>query len=288
MRHACLDLYQLGCESVLLKGGHLPRGPANDLFYDGSFRVFEGERLDKKVHGTGCMLSAFITALVAKGVPVADAVGLSKRFVTEAIRFSEPLGKGRSIGSPLTTLQNSAQRYHVLAEVFRWTGALEEVLPVALIPETGANLAFALPFAASVDDVCSLDGRLARAGKSARRVGFPAFGTPEPVASAVLAAMRSDRRVRSALNLRHSKPLLDLCRTLGLKIGEYDPAREPKDSASTVEWGAGFAVRALGFVPDIISGEGAHGREPMMLVLGEYPQQVVDKLGRIVTGLKER
>jgi hydroxymethylpyrimidine/phosphomethylpyrimidine kinase len=110
LRRACLELFQLGCESVLIKGGHLPGGPANDLFYDGTFRVYEGERLDRSVHGTGCMLSAFTAAELARGASVQDAVGLAKRLVTDAIRFAGEPGKGRSIGNPLTGFQNSGQK----------------------------------------------------------------------------------------------------------------------------------------------------------------------------------
>ena len=104
----------------------------------------------------------------------------------------------------------------------------------------------------------------------------------------VLAAMKADRRFRSALNLRYSKALVELCRTLGLKVGSFDRKREPKDSDSTIGWGVGAAVSALGFVPDVIFDEGAHGTEPMLFLLGAHPQQVVEKVGLIVKGLKER
>jgi len=288
MRRACLEIYQLGCENVLLKGGHIPHGPANDLFYDGAFRSFEGKRLGRDVHGTGCMLSAFAAAVLAKGLPMTEAIGIAKLYVTEAIRFSESPGKGRFIGNPFVKLMNSAQKFDVLDGVQRWSGTLEDTLPVSLIPETGVNLAFALPFATEPEEVCALEGQLVRAGRRAKRAGNPAFGASNTVGWVVLAAMRADKRFRSALNLRYSKPLVELCRTLGLKIGTFDRKREPKDSDSTIAWGAGAAVSALGFVPDVIYDEGAHGTEPMLFLLGASPQQVVEKVGLIVKGLKER
>jgi len=288
MRHACIEIYQLGCENVLLKGGHIPRGPANDLFYDGAFRVFEGKRVGRDVHGTGCMLSAFAAGMLAKGLPMTEAIGIAKLYVTEAIRFSESPGKGRFIGNPFVKLLNAARKFDVLDGVQLWSGTLEDTLPVSLIPETGVNLAFALPFATGPEEVCALEGRLVRAGRRARRAGNPAFGASRTVGAAVLAAMNMDKRFRSALNLRYSKPLVELCRTLGLKIGSFDRKREPKDSDSTVGWGVGAAVSALGFVPDIIYDEGAHGTEPMLFILAENPQQLVDKVGLVVKGLKER
>lgn len=285
MRHACQELYQMGCENVLLKGGHLPGGQANDLFYDGRFRLYEGPRLDRKVHGTGCMLSAFIAALLGKGLALEDAIGLSKGYVTDAIRFGTDLGRGTAIGDPMVGLYNSSQRYEVLEEVHHRCDELEELTPVALIPEVGINLAFALPFASTPGDVCALEGRIFRGGRRARRSGFPAFGASRHVAAVVLAAMAHDRRFRCAMNLRGSKTLIDLCRTLGLKVGTYDRKREPKDAAAT-DWGARCAIEALGFVPDVIYDEGEVGREPMMHLLGEGPADVVGKLRLIVNGLK--
>jgi len=286
MRRACQDLYQLGCENILVKGGHLAKGPIRDVFYDGSFRVFEGTRIERKVHGTGCMLSAFITAILAKGIPCADAVELARRYTFDAIRFSSDLGRGASIANPLTTLHNSAQRYHCMEEILKWTGALEEFLPVSLVPEVGINLAFALPYATTLDEVCAVEGRLVKTGQKVRRVGHPQFGASKQVGSVVLAAMEHDRRYRCAINLRYSKPLVDLCRTLGMKVGSFDRRKEPRD-ATTLHWGTDHAIQALGFVPDIIFDEGDHAKEPMIRILGEHPAQVIDKVRSIVKELKD-
>jgi hydroxymethylpyrimidine/phosphomethylpyrimidine kinase len=116
-------------------------------------------------------------------------------------------------------------------------------------------------------------------------VGIPRFGASRHVANVVLAAMEQDRRFRCALNLRYSKPLVDLCRALGLKVGTFDRRKEP-DEVSTMSWGTSQAIKALGFVPDIIYDEGGHGKEPMIRVLGEHPMQVLDKVRRLVKELK--
>jgi hydroxymethylpyrimidine/phosphomethylpyrimidine kinase len=48
----------------------------------------------KDTHGTGCVLSAAITAYLSRGLSVYDAAVNAKAFVTEAIRTSLRLGKG--------------------------------------------------------------------------------------------------------------------------------------------------------------------------------------------------
>ena len=109
MRRACREIRALGCGSVLLKGGHMPDGQANDMFFDGRFRMFRGPRLDHDVHGTGCMLSAFITALLGKGCPLPRSIGLAKGYVTEIIRSSSHIGKGMEIGDPFIGLRSSSR-----------------------------------------------------------------------------------------------------------------------------------------------------------------------------------
>ncbi|GAB3791026.1 bifunctional hydroxymethylpyrimidine kinase/phosphomethylpyrimidine kinase [Virgibacillus kimchii] len=86
LKQAAIDLYSLGAKYVLVKGGRL-KGPAVDVLYDGKgITMFEAPRIDTvNTSGAGCTYSAAIAAYLAKGKSVADAVGLSKSFVTTAI-----------------------------------------------------------------------------------------------------------------------------------------------------------------------------------------------------------
>ena len=45
-------------------------------------------------HGTGCTYSAAITAGLAKGESIMEAVGKAKDFITRAIRTNPGLGRG--------------------------------------------------------------------------------------------------------------------------------------------------------------------------------------------------
>ena len=87
---------KIAAENVLIKGGHLA-GACVDILRtaDGRFHEFRAERIETRhTHGTGCTLSAAITAELAKGAGVEDAVGRAKAFVTEAIRTSPGFGGG--------------------------------------------------------------------------------------------------------------------------------------------------------------------------------------------------
>ena len=87
---------KIEAENVLVKGGHLS-GTAIDVLRttDGKFYEFAAERIaTRHTHGTGCTYSAAITAELAKGVGLIDAIRLAKAFVTEAIRTNPGLGRG--------------------------------------------------------------------------------------------------------------------------------------------------------------------------------------------------
>lgn len=95
MEAACKKIHALGAQAVLLKGGHLTGDP-NDLLYDGErFVLFKGQRIQtKNTHGTGCTLASAITANMAKGNTLGEAVQRAKQYITNAIRHSLDIGNG--------------------------------------------------------------------------------------------------------------------------------------------------------------------------------------------------
>lgn len=86
---------------VLVKGGHLGGNTACDLLFrlDHAPIWLEGDRIPSTdTHGTGCTLSAAITANLALGMAVPEAVAAAKAYVTEAIRHAWS-GLGQGTGS---------------------------------------------------------------------------------------------------------------------------------------------------------------------------------------------
>jgi hydroxymethylpyrimidine/phosphomethylpyrimidine kinase len=95
-REAARRLADLGASNVVVKGGHFPTDDIVDLLYDGhEFTAFRGERVrGRHTHGTGCTFAAAITAQLALGVRLAEAIPLAQRYVAGAIRAAPGLGKG--------------------------------------------------------------------------------------------------------------------------------------------------------------------------------------------------
>jgi hydroxymethylpyrimidine kinase/phosphomethylpyrimidine kinase/thiamine-phosphate diphosphorylase len=96
MELAARALHLMGAKNVLVKGGHLTEGMVTDIFFDGTgFTRFTAPRvLSRNTHGTGCTLASAIASFLAHGEPLPGAILRAKLFVTRAIKFAQPMGKG--------------------------------------------------------------------------------------------------------------------------------------------------------------------------------------------------
>ncbi|MEM4980416.1 MAG: bifunctional hydroxymethylpyrimidine kinase/phosphomethylpyrimidine kinase [Candidatus Bathyarchaeia archaeon] len=290
-KRAAEAIARLGPKVVVVKGGHLGGDRAIDVVYDGDFHLLDGEMIaSKATHGTGCSFASAIAAGLAKGKEPLDAIKEAKEFVAYAIRFGLELGKGHGPVNPMAMLFNEAERYWVIRRLREAIGLLERS-PIAskLVPEVQMNLAFALPNAAGRGDVAAIPGRIVKVDGGVKASCPPEFGASGHVANTVLAAMKFDRGVRSALNIRYSEKIIEACRELGYVVSHYDRALEPPEvkmrEGGTTAWGAEYAIRSLGRVPDVIYHKGDWGKEPMVTLLGRDPLEVVEKALRLARSL---
>jgi hydroxymethylpyrimidine/phosphomethylpyrimidine kinase len=96
MERAAATLLRFGAGAALVKGGHLSGGEVTDVLVTPSgIRHFTHSRLETtSTHGTGCTLSAAITAGLALERPLEDAVQTALDFVHRAIASAPGLGGG--------------------------------------------------------------------------------------------------------------------------------------------------------------------------------------------------
>lgn len=96
MKKAAEKIYKLGARNVVVKGGKaLQHEKAVDLFYDGmEFMLLETDKIDTtNNHGAGCSFAAAVTANLAKGESVFNAVLHAKAFVAAAIKHGWELNE---------------------------------------------------------------------------------------------------------------------------------------------------------------------------------------------------
>lgn len=98
LREVARRIADLGPRYVLIKGGHLPGPTVVDWLWDataGRFECISAPRIDTtSTHGTGCTLSAAITAYLALGKDVPAAVAAACAYTAAAIRHARPIGHG--------------------------------------------------------------------------------------------------------------------------------------------------------------------------------------------------
>lgn len=294
METAARAIHAHGARAVLVTGGHLD-GEAIDVLFDGEeLHRLRGPRLPGgPFHGAGCTFSAALTVYLVDGLPLAQAARQAKAYTARTLAAAGPLGAGAWPANRLAcrqayvaeVIETDVNRRAVIAALTQAVALLENQPLGWLVPEVRCNLAFALPDAGGPEHVAAFPGRLTAIDRYIVPVRPPRFGASRHIASVVLAAMERDTELRSAMNIRYSTPVLRGADSAGLVVAAFDRKHEPdmlkKREGSTLEWGTSYAMQHSEQRPDLVVDPGEHGKEPMVRVLGQTPQEVVEKVLRI-------
>lgn len=102
MEQAGHSMLEMGCQAVLLKGGHLATiGNSTDILFSKGEKplYFSTPAVDtQNTHGTGCTLSSAITAYLALGMPLPNAIGKAKEYITRALMEGADVKIGHGYG----------------------------------------------------------------------------------------------------------------------------------------------------------------------------------------------
>ena len=290
MKKAARHIHDLGPRYVVIKGGNL-KGRAVDLLFDGkAFQEFDAPRLDQRhTHGTGCTFSAALAVNLADGLPIADAVGKAKLFITRAIAMGLDIGAGHGPTNPYAHILHVTERETVLTELDKAFEFLSRHKVGRMIPEVRSNLGYALPGAVGYEEIAAFPGRISQVGDDVVIYEKPAFGASRHIARVILAATKHKPDLRAVMNVRYNPSILDTCKKIGLQMAFFDRKQEPKDvkerEGSTLEWGTDQALQQFEGTPDLIYDEGEVGKEPMIRILGRTPVAVAEKILRIQQNL---
>jgi hydroxymethylpyrimidine/phosphomethylpyrimidine kinase len=112
LRRAGEALLELGCDAVLMKGGHIAGDRVIDLLMTGvSETRFDSGRIDTRhTHGTGCTLASACAAGLAQGLALEHAVRRARDYVQEAIRRAPGFGADHGPLDHAWPLRDSLER----------------------------------------------------------------------------------------------------------------------------------------------------------------------------------
>jgi len=92
--------------------------------------------------------------------------------------------------------------------------------------------------------------------------------------------------MRSAVNVKYDPNLINTSRKNGLIVKSYDRSKEPpnvkRKENESISWGIKQAIKNSNIPPDIIFHKGDFGKEPMILIFGRDPSEVVEKVSKIL------
>lgn len=101
---AARHLIDLGARAILIKGGHEEGDVKSDILFSTSdnnieYSIFSSKTIPtKNIHGTGCTLSSAITAFMARGLSMTEAITEAKSYISEAIRAGADITIGSGFG----------------------------------------------------------------------------------------------------------------------------------------------------------------------------------------------
>ena len=288
MREAAKKIIKFGPRAVVIKGGHVNTGDnvVDVAYVDGEFREFIGRRIQTNAtHGTGCGFSAAITAELAKGKSIIEAVAVAKEFIENAVRYGLKVGKCYGPINPTSWTQIPAEKYFILETLSKAIVSLESHSEVAqLIPEVQSNIAMAISkqYLRDVRDVAAVPGRLVKYKNTVKASGPPEFGASFHLARILLKVLEYDPNIRSLMNIRYSPEIVKTFKRLGYSVSSFSRKDEPKKlktiEGGTLPWGIEFAIKKVGRMPDIIYDVGDIGKEPMIRVFGKDAMDVANKI----------
>ena len=277
MREAAKKIQKFGAESVIITGASTSKGKISDFILekDREYKV-TGKIIPVRNHGSGCNYSASIAVSLAKQNPLRYAVTTAKNYVYNSIKNSKNIGKGVRI----THQKVSTEKMELLESINNF----KQIKNVhKIIPECQTNFVFAKKKSKTLRDVLGVSGRLVKSGKEVITAGEIIYGGSHHVGTAVIEVNKKFPNIRSGINIKFNSKIISKAKRCGLTTLNYDRNKEPKKSKQkeglSIKWGINFALKTKS--PDIIYHKGDMGKEPMILVFGETPDDVIRKISKI-------
>ena len=277
---AARKIQSMGVKCVIITGATTSKGKISDLILEENREyTISGKKIPITNHGSGCNYSASIAVSLAKGNTINSAVKTAKDYVYQSIKNSKKLGKGvritdRPISNGKKELGDSINQFTQMKNIYK------------MIPECQSNFVFAKKNPKSVKDVLGVSGRIVKSGKDIITAGEIIYGGARHVGSAVIEANKKFPEIRSCLNVKYDTKIISKAKKSGFTVLSYDRSKEPRTikqkEYSSIAWGVSTSVGKK--KPDIIFHKGDMGKEPMILIFGKTPNDVIKKVSKLRLG----
>lgn len=220
MEQAARDLVAMGPRSVVIKGGHLDGDPVDVLFDGTDVLTYGKKRIERTVHGTGCIFSSCLLSFLAKGYPMKAAFFETELAMERLIGASrQPGEEGYFYAFPGVDAGLDAQRWAVLQAMVDAAARLKELDMAELVPGGKARMTvgYAVPGALTVQDVAAFPGGIVLR-RGLLHIETPEFGASPPAAALCLACMKHYPSVRSAATIKYDRASVEKAHQKGMSV----------------------------------------------------------------------
>jgi len=217
LKAAALKISQINAKNVVIKGGHMQDHKVTDILLEnGRFHIFSQKRIRRETHGGGCVFSAALCVALARRKTLVEAVRFAQQISFESIKNSTKMGKGLGLVTQKTTDVVESELSHAINKFVNINDVYQH------IPECQTNFVYSKPRPHSIIDILGLEGRIVKTGKSVAVAGGLKYGGSKHVATSVLEIKRKFPAVRSALNIRYDKGIIEKAIAKRLSVLYYD------------------------------------------------------------------
>ena len=274
---AAKRLQELGARNVIITGYRESEREIEDFVMESDRNyILKGKRIKMINHGSGCNYSASITASLARKKSIHEAANIAKEYVYQSIKNSKDLGKGIKI----TYKKNSEIQKQLSLSIIDFQN-IKDVSKI--IPECQTNFVFSKNKPKNIKNVLGISGRLVKSGNNVIQAGDLVFGGSQHVATALIEVSKKFPEIRSAINIKYEPKLITKAKKRKMSVLTYNRKKESKNSKlkenSSISWGISNCLKSE--MPDMIYHKGDLGKEPMIIVFGNTPTEVVKKIKQI-------
>ena len=273
-------IQEMGAENVIITGIDEENDKISDFVLEKNAKyVISENKIASTNHGSGCNYSAAITFAIAENKTIRQSVEFAKKFTYDSIKNAKKRGSG-------ITITDSSKIDSIYAELSHAINKFVGIKDICEnIPECQTNFVYSKQKPKSTKDILGISGRIVKSGKEVLVAGNLAYGGSKHVATALLSINKKFPEISSAINIKYQKKTMSKIKKSKMLVGNYDRVEEPekvKAGGSTIKWGIRQAIKELKMPPDVIFHKGDFGKEPMIIVFGNTPEDILKKISKIV------
>ena len=272
-------IQEMGAKNVSITGIQTKVNKISDFILEKNKKyIITGDKISKINHGSGGNYASAVLFSLAKNKSIKESLKFAKQYTYDSIKNAKKIGRGIVItdinekDSTVTELSESIQKFTEIKNIYK------------NIPECQTNFVYSKEKPKSTKEILGISGRIVKAGKKVIVAGDLEYGGSKHVATAMLTVNKKFPQIQSAINIKYQNTTISKIKKLKLIVSKYDRNQEPKNvknKGSSIEWGIKSAIKNLKESPDVIFHNGGFGKEPMIIVFGDTPKNILKKILKI-------